>query len=77
MTKLEKLRQEHAKAREKAQAWTEKAEEIALKITEEEKTAIHDMMTSANLTPEQLGQLLAQLKRGSGPGEEAMGYEME
>lgn len=77
MTKLEKLRQEHAKAKEKAQAWAEKAEEIAGKITEEEKTVIHDMMTSANLTPEQLGQLLEQLRRGSGPGEEAMGYEME
>lgn len=77
MTKLEKLRQEHAKAREKAQFWTEKADEIAVKITEEEKTVIHDMMTSANLTPEQLGQLLAQLKRGGVPGEEAMDYEME
>ena len=77
MTKLEKLRQEHAKAREKARFWTDKAEEIALKITEEEKTVIHDMMTSAKLTPEELGQLLAQLRRGSGPGEEAMGYEME
>lgn len=77
MTKLEKLRQEHAKAKEKAQAWTEKAEEIAGKITEEEKTVIHDMMTSANLTPEQLGQLLEQLKRGVVPGEEEMYCEME
>lgn len=76
MTKLEKLRQEHEKATQKAQLWREKAEELALKITEEEKTVIHDMMTSANLTPEQLGQLLAQLKRSPGSGEEAMGYEM-
>ena len=77
MTKLEKLRLEHTKAREKAQAWTEKADEIALKITEEEKTVIHEMMTSANMTPEQLGQLLEQLRRGNVPREEEMHYEME
>lgn len=77
MTKLEKLRQEHEKAKEKARLWAEKVEEIAAKITEEEKAVIHDMMTSASLTPEQLGQLLENLRRGSIPGEEAMGYENE
>lgn len=68
MTKLEKLRLEYEKAKEKARLWTEKTEEIAEKITEEEKTVIHEMMTSANMTPEQLGQLLERINR---PGEEA------
>ena len=74
MTKLDKLRNEHAKAMEKASQWSQKAEELAQKITEEEKTVIHEMVTSANMTPEQLAQLLAQLN--AAPYEEVQ-HEME
>ena len=77
MTKLEKLRLEHAKAKEKAQQWAEKAEELAGKITEEEKTVIHDMVTSANMTPEQLAELLHHIRNPDSSGEEGMYHEME
>ena len=74
MTKLEKLRNEHEKAMEKASQWSQKAEDLAQKITEEEKTVIHEMVTSANMTPEQLAQLLERLN--TGPFEEVY-HEME
>ena len=74
MTKLDKLRNEHAKAMEKASQWSQKAEDLAQKITEEEKTVIHEMVTSANMTPEQLAQLLERLN--TGPFEEVY-HEME
>lgn len=77
MTKLEKLRQEHAKAQEKARQWADRVEELAGKIVEEEKTVIHEMVTSANMTPEQLADLLERLRRGSAPGEEEMHHEMD
>ena len=74
MTKLEKLRNEHEKAMEKASQWSQKAEDLAQKITEEEKTVIHEMVTSANMTPEQLAKLLERLN--TGPFEEVY-HEME
>ena len=76
MTKLDKLRNEQAKATEKARQWSQKAEELAQKITEEEKTVIHEMVTSANMTPEQLAELLAQMN-GNPSGEEGVHHEME
>lgn len=76
MTKLDKLRNEQAKATEKARQWSQKAEELAQKITEEEKTVIHEMVTSANMTPEQLAELLARMN-GNPSGEEGVHYEME
>ena len=76
MTKLDKLRNEQARATEKARQWSQKAEELAQKITEEEKTVIHEMVTSANMTPEQLAELLARMN-GNPSGEEGVHHEME
>lgn len=77
MTKLEKLRNEHSKATEKARQWAEKADELAQKITEEEKTVIHEMVLSANMTPEQLAQLLQTMHQGGASGEGVVTHEME
>lgn len=46
----------------------EKIRETEEQITEETNTEIHEMVHAANLTPEQLAEVLAALKRGAVPG---------
>ena len=57
-TKLEKLGAELAKARRKKAEWETRVKELERRYQQEENTEIHEMVHAANLTPDQLSQLL-------------------
>ena len=59
-TRLEKYRNELAKARQKRAEIDEKIKELEAKCMEEENTEIHNMVRAANMTPEMLARLLSQ-----------------
>ena len=63
MTKLERYRQELERARARRVALDAKIKDLEQKCKEEENAQIHGMVHAANLTPEQLAVLLAQVKR--------------
>ena len=56
--KLEKLGAELAKARKKKTEWDSRVRDLERRYREEENSEIHDMVHAANLTPEQLAELL-------------------
>ena len=58
--KLDRLRLELKKAREKRNEWTARTETLEQKVTEEENLQICDMVRSVSLTPETLAELLHQ-----------------
>lgn len=58
--KLERLAQELDKARRRAAEWEARVRDLEQRYQEAENTEIHQMVHAANLTPEQLGQLLRQ-----------------
>ena len=60
--KLEKVRADLNKAREKRAEWDTKVKALEKKCAEMEKTCIHEMMVAADLTPEQLANLIAYSK---------------
>lgn len=64
-TKLEKMRTELEKARLRQADWTRRVKELEERYQEEEKTAIHEMVHAANLTPEQLAEILELAARGN------------
>lgn len=64
MTRLEKRREELEKARKRYEEWGNKVRALEKKYQEEEKTTVHDMVTEAELTPEQLAQLIRLAKLG-------------
>ena len=57
-TRLNRLGDELAKARKKRDEWEGKVKELERKYREAENTCIHDMVHAANLTPEQLSELI-------------------
>ena len=64
MSRLEKRREELEKAREKYEEWGNRVRELEKKYKEEEKTTIHSMVAAAELTPEQLSQIIRLAKAG-------------
>ena len=58
--KLDRLRLELKKAREKRNEWTARTEALEKKVTEEENLQICDLVRSVSLTPEALAELLHQ-----------------
>lgn len=64
MSKLEKRKEELEKARKKYEEWGNRVRELEKKYKEEEKTTVHDMVTAAELTPEQLAQIIRMAKTG-------------
>lgn len=56
--KLDKLRLELKKAREKRDEWISRTRELEKKVIEEENTQINELVRSVNLTPESLAELL-------------------
>ena len=54
-TRLNRLREELAKARRKRDEWETKVKDLERRDKEAENTCIHDMVHAANLTPEQCG----------------------
>ena len=57
-TRLKRLGAELAKARKRRDEWDTKVKDLARRYKEAENTCIHDMVHAANLTPEQLAELI-------------------
>ena len=57
-TRLARLREELDKARKKRDDWDTRVKDLEKKYKEAENTCIHDMVHAANLTPEQLAELI-------------------
>lgn len=57
-TKLNKIKVELAKARSKRDSWDKKVKILERRYRETENTCIHTMVHAANLSPEQLAELL-------------------
>ena len=64
-TKLEKTRAELKRARIRLEECNRRVKELEERYQEEENTAIHDMVHAANLTPEQLSEILALAAKGT------------
>ena len=57
-TRLKRLGAELAKARKRRDEWEAKVKDLERRYKEAENTCIHDMVHAANLTPEQLAELI-------------------
>lgn len=57
-TRLNRLRDELKKARKRRDEWEAKVKDLERRYKEAENTCIHDMVHAANLTPEQLAELI-------------------
>ena len=63
-TKLKKIGSELSKARAKRDEWDRKVKDLERRYREAENTCIHDMVHAANLTPEQLAELIRAASSG-------------
>lgn len=63
-TKLKKIGAELSKARAKRDEWDRKVKDLERRYREAENTCIHDMVHAANLTPEQLADLIRAASAG-------------
>ena len=66
MTKIERLRDDLAKAEEKAAEWQARVKDIRRQITEHENMEILQLVHSVAATPEELRGLLDQLRAAKG-----------
>lgn len=57
-SRLARLREELNRARKKRDDWETKVKDLERKYKEAENTCIHDLVHAANLTPEQLAELI-------------------
>jgi len=64
MTKLEKIGADLKRARAKQAVWTQRVKELESRYREEEHSGHHAMVPAANLTPEQLAQVIALAGKG-------------
>ena len=64
MTKLEKISADLKRARAKQAVLTQRVKELESRYREEENSVIHTMVHAANLTPEQLAQVIALAGKG-------------
>ncbi len=65
MTKLEKLGADLKRARTKQAEWTQRVKDLEARYREEENSVIHTMVHAANLSPEQLAQIIALAEKGT------------
>lgn len=65
--RLDKIGADWKRALKKAEEWADRAKELERKYKEVENTEIHDMVHAANLTPDQLSEVLKALKSGMFP----------
>ena len=63
-TRLSRLKEELSKARRKRDEWEQKVKDLERRYKEAENTCIHDMVHAANLTPEQLAELIRAASAG-------------
>ncbi len=65
MTKLEKIGADLKRARTKQAEWNQRVKDLEARYREEENSVIHTMVHAANLTPEQLAQIIALAEKGT------------
>lgn len=65
MTKLEKIGADLKRARVKQAEWTRRVKDLENRYREEENSVIHSMVHAANLTPEQLAQIIELTAKGT------------
>ena len=65
MTKLEKIGADLKRARVKQAEWTRRVKDLENRYREEENSVIHSMVHTANLTPEQLAQIIELAAKGT------------
>lgn len=70
--KLEKLGVELAKARKKKAEWDSRVKDLERRYREEENSEIHEMVHAANLTPDQLSELLRMFAENAVPKPETI-----
>lgn len=70
--KLDKIGSDLKKARTKRAEWDAKVKELERRYREEENSEIHDMVHAANLTPEQLSELLRMFNDDAAPKPETI-----
>lgn len=70
--KLERLGAELAKARKKKEEWDSRVKDLERRYREEENSEIHEMVHAANLTPDQLSELLKMFAEDSAPKPETI-----
>ena len=66
--KRKRLKEELKKLIEKQEEVAARIRETQDQITEETNTEIHEMVHKANITPEQLAEILTAFKGGANPG---------
>ena len=57
-SRLARLKEELSKARRKRDEWEQKVKDLERRYKEAENTCIHDMVHAANLSPEELAELI-------------------
>ena len=62
LERLEKYKADLEAAKKKRAWWDNRIKELEKKCQEEEKTAVHDIVKAADLTPEELAQVIAYAK---------------
>ena len=62
LERLEKYKADLEAAKKKRAWWDNRIKELEKKCQEEEKTAVHDIVKAADLTPEELARLIAYSK---------------
>ena len=65
--KLDKLGSELAKARKKKEEWDARVKDLERRYREVENSEIHEMVHAANLTPDQLAELLQMFAEDAAP----------
>lgn len=65
--RLDRIGEEWKRALKKAEEWTGRAKELERKYREAENTEIHDLVRGAQITPDQLAEILKALKTGAFP----------
>lgn len=70
--RLDKLGAEWDRALKKAAEWAAKAKDLERRYKELENTEIHDLVHAAELTPDQLAEVLRMLKAGALPSPELL-----
>lgn len=68
--KLDRIGADLAKARRKRAEWDAKVKDLERRYREEENSEIHDMVHAANLTPDQLSELLRMFSADMAPKSE-------
>lgn len=66
--RLSRMKAELDKARRKRDEWDGKVKDLERRYKEAENTCIHNMVHEANLTPEQLAELIRAASAGMLPG---------